>query len=320
MHATIFRLIAATLLLGIAMPARADDKPLHLVSAYAAGGIGDTLMRLMTEQLRISLARPVIVENKPGAAGRVGTQYVKPAPADGSVLLFTPIAPMSIFPLVYGRLGYDPVADFQPVSQIAAFDVGVAGDPKSPVRTLSELIPWLKADSAHASFGTPAAGSLPHFVGVQFAAATGIELRHVPYKGNSPSLADLMGGHLPLFFTSSQDLAEGHKSGKLRVLATSGAARSPALPDVPTFNEAGYAIAAEGWYGVYAPAGTPSETVAALNKAIVAAARTPAITERMRALGLRPTGTSPAELARIQRADLERWAPVIRASGFRPEQ
>ncbi len=216
MHATIrptaFRLIAATfLLLGVAMPARADDKPLHMVSAYAAGGVADILMRLMSEQLRISLGRPVIVENKPGAAGRMGTQYVKTAPADGSVLLFTPIAPMSIFPLVYNQPGYDPVADFQPVSQIAAFDFGVAVGPQSPVRTLSELIAWLKADPAQASFGTPAAGSLPHFVGVQFAVATGIELRHVPYKGNAPGLADLMGGHLPLFFTSSQDLAEGHK-------------------------------------------------------------------------------------------------------------
>lgn len=323
----VLRLFAAALLpalgflsLGPAAPARADDKPLRLVSAYAAGGVADTLMRLLAEELRTTLGRPVIVENKPGAAGRVGTQYAKAAPADGSVLLFTPIAPMSIFPLVYDRPGYDAVKDFLPISQIATFDFGVAVGPGSPVRSLRDLVAWLKADPARASFGSPAAGSLPHFVGVQFGNATSIELRHVPYKGNPPGLADLMGGHLPLFFTSSQDLAEGHKAGKLRVLATSGTARSPALPDVPTFKEAGYPIEGEGWYGVYAPAGTPADIVAKLNTAIVAAARTPAIKARMLALGLHPTGTTPAELGRIQRADLERWAPVIKASGFRPEQ
>ena len=302
------------------VPVQTGDKPLRIVSPYAAGGVGDVLMRLMAESLRTSLGRPVIIENKPGAAGRLGVQYVKDAPADGSVLLFTPIAPMSVFPHVYDRLGYDAVADFQPVSQIATFDLGVAVGPAVPAKSVKELVDWLKAHPAQASYGTPAAGSLPHFFALLFSKAAGVEMRSVPYKGNPPALADLIGGHLPVYFTSTQDLVENYKGGRLRVLATSGAQRSPVLPDVPTFREAGYAIQGDGWYAVFAPAATPPETVARLSAAIVTAARMPEVTARMEALGLRPTGTSPAELARIQRADLDLWGPVIRASGFKPDQ
>ena len=153
-----------------------------------------------------------------------------------------------------------------------------------------------------------------------FGRSAGVVLRQVPYKGNAPGLADLTGGHLPLFFTSTPDLVELHKGNRLRVLATSGHERSVVLPDVPTFTEAGYAIEGTGWYGVFAPARTQDAVVERLSKAIVEASRTPAVTARMGVLGLRATGTTPAELGRIQRADLELWGPVIRASGFTPEQ
>jgi tripartite-type tricarboxylate transporter receptor subunit TctC len=301
-------------------PTPASDKPLRFVLPYAAGGGGDSLVRLMSEPLRASLGRPVIVESKPGAAGRLGVRYVKDAPADGSTLLFVPIAPMSVFPHVYPDLGYDPVKDFRPVSQIATFDLGVAVGSALPARTLPELVAWLKANPDKASYGTPAAGSLPHFFALMFGRAAGVEMRHVPYKGNAPALADLTGGHLPLFFTSTPDLVELHKAGRLRVLATSGRQRSVALPDAPTFGEAGYPIEGTGWYGVFAPAGTPDAVVAQLSEAIVAASRTPAVTARMQVMGVRPTGTTPAELGRIQRADLDLWGPVIRESGFKPDQ
>lgn len=298
----------------------AVDKPLRFVVPYVAGGGFDSLLRLMAERLRTSLGRPVIVESKPGAAGRLGVRYVKEAPADGSVLLTVPIAPMSVFPHVYQDLGYDAVADFRPVSQIATFDLGLAVGPAVPVTSVKDLVAWLKANPDKASYGTPAAGSLPHFFALMFGSAAGVELRHVPYKGNAPALADLTGGHLPLYFTSTPDLVELHKSGRLRVLATSGSERSIVLPDVPTFAEAGYAIEGTGWYGIFAPAQTPEPVVTRLSEAIVAASHAPEVVARMQVLGVRPTGTTAAELARIQRADLDRWGPVIRASGFKPEQ
>ncbi|WP_428666646.1 Bug family tripartite tricarboxylate transporter substrate binding protein [Reyranella sp.] len=313
--------------LAVAASARAQaplaapaDKPLRFVSPYAAGGGGDSLIRLMADALRASLDQPVVVENRPGAAGRLGVQHVKDAPADGSVLLYTPIAPMSIFPLVYKLPGYDAVADFRPVTQIATFDLGVAVGPALPARSLQDLVGWLKANPDKAAYGTPAAGSLPHFFAMLFGRAAGIELRHVPYKGNAPALADLTGGHLPLFFTSTPDLVELHKAGRIHVLATSGRERSIVLPDIPTFASAGYAIEGTGWYGVFAPARTPDRAVSRLSEAIVAASRTPPVVDRMKLLGLRPTGTTPAELSRIQRADLDLWGPIIRASGFEPEQ
>jgi tripartite-type tricarboxylate transporter receptor subunit TctC len=301
----------------LAVPA---DKPLRFVSPYAAGGGGDTLIRLISETLRVSLGKPVVIDNRPGAAGRLGVRHVKEAPADGSVLLYVPIAPMSIFPLVYKDPGYDAVADFRPITQIATFDLGMAVGPAVPAKSLKDVVGWLKANPDKAAYGTPAAGSLPHFFALLFGRAAGIELRHIPYKGNAPALADLSGGHLPLFFTSTPDLVELHKSGRVHVLCTSGQERSIVLADVPTFAEAGYAIEGTGWYGVFAPSGTPDQTVARLSEAIVAASRMPPVIERMKILGLRPTGTTPAELGRIQRADLDFWGPVIRASGFEPEQ
>jgi len=303
-----------------APPGAPAGRPLRFVSPYAAGGGGDSVIRLMAESLRTSLGQPVVVENRPGAAGRTGVQHVKEAPADGSVLLYTPIAPMSIFPLVYKEPGYDAVADFRPVTQIATFDLGLAIGPAVPAKSLKELVGWLKTNPDKAAYGTPAAGSLPHFFALLFGRAAGVELRHVPYKGNAPALADLTGGHLPLFFTSTPDLVELHKAGRIDVLATSGQERSIVLPNVPTFRESGYAIEGTGGFGVFAPSRTAESTVVHLSQAIVAASRMPPVVDRMKLLGLRPTGTTPDELGRIQRADLALWGPVIRASGFVPEQ
>ena len=297
--------IAATLglLMFVGSQAKAGEQPIHIVIPYAAGGVGDATARIIAEFMRTSLQRPVIVENRPGAAGRLGVQAVKEGLADGSVLLFTPIAPMAVFPHVYDKLGYDPVADFSPISQVATFDLAIAVGANVPSKSLEELVAWLKKNPSQATYGTPAAGSLPHFFAVLFARTAIIDLRHVAYKGNPQAITDLIGGHLPIFFTSTPDLVESHKAGRIRVLATSGARRSASLPEVPTFAEAGYRIRGEGWYGIYAPAKTPPEAVARLNAAIVSAVRAPEIKNRITALGLQPTGTSGPELAKIQKAD-----------------
>jgi tripartite-type tricarboxylate transporter receptor subunit TctC len=313
--------LAAILALAVAGHAAAQigESPIRIVIPYPAGGVGDTAARMIADSMRTRLNRAVIIENKPGAAGRLGIQSVKDAPADGSVLLFTPIAPMVVFPHVYDNLAYDPARDFQPISQIGTFDLGVAVGANVPAKNLKELVDWLKAHPDQAAYGTPAAGSLPHFFAVLFARHAGIDLRHVAYKGNPQAITDLIGGHLPMHFTSTQDLVESHKAGRLRVLATSGRERSTALPEVPTFTESGYAIRGEGWYGIYAPARTPAEIVVQLNRAVVEAVRADEFNKRLTPLGVQPTGTSPEEFSRIQKSDSELWGPVVKASGFKPE-
>jgi tripartite-type tricarboxylate transporter receptor subunit TctC len=300
--------------------AQVSEQPVRIIFPFAAGGSGDALTRLMAEKLRVGLNRTVIVENRTGAAGRLGVQAVKAAAPDGTTLLLTPIAPMAVYPHVYKSLGYDPIADFEPLSQLGTFDFGVATGPSLPVTTLKELVDWAKANPAQANYGSPAAGALPHFLGVMFARAAGIDLRHITYRGSAAALAALVAGQIPIVFTTVADLVELHKAGRVRVLATSDSQRSPSLPDVPTLGEAGFELWATGWYGMFAPAKTPPDIIERLNKVIVAAVRSPEIKERLTAFGLRPTGTTAAELAAIQKSDSALWEPAVKASGFSPEQ
>ena len=324
-HCRLLRCIAALVLVVAALgstPARAQvgGEPSRIIFPFAAGGSGDALARLIAEHLRVALDRPVIVENRAGAQGRIGVQAVKAAAPDGKTLLLTPVAPMSVYQHVYKSLAYDPIGDFEPVAQVATFDFALAVGPQVPAKTLKELVDWVKANPTQGSYGTPAAGTLPHFFAVTFARAAGLDLRHVGYRGSAAALTDLVGGQIPIVVTTTSDLLEQHKAARIRVLATSDRQRSPFLPDMPTFKEAGYDIQGTGWYGIFLPAKTPHDIVERLNKAVVAAMQTPAVKERLLAFGLQPTGTTAAELARIQKADSELWAPAVKASGFTPEQ
>lgn len=294
--------------------------PVRIVFPFGAGGSGDALARHIAEHLRVSLGQPTIVENRTGAQGRLGVQAVKAAAPDGKTILLTPIAPVAVYQHVYKALLYDPVADFEPVSQVATFDFAIAVGPQVPVGSLKELVAWVKANPAQGNYGTPAAGTLPHFFAVSFAKAADLDLRHVGYRGSAPALTDLVGGQITMVVTTTSDVLEQHKAGRIKVLATSGAARSPFLPDIPTFKEAGYNIVGSGWYAVYAPAKTPPDVVAKLNKAVVETVQMPQVKEKLLASGLVPTGTSAAELRKIQAEDSELWAPAVRASGFTPEQ
>jgi len=314
--------VAGFAMLTLAPPLAAQTRtaPLRIIYPFPGGGSGDTLTRLIAERLGVALERPVIVEPRAGAAGRLGVQAVKTAEPDGNTLLATPIAPMAVYQSIYPALDYDPVKDFAPVSQIATFEFGICIDPKIPAGNLPELIAWLKANPDKANFGTPGAGTLPHFFGLMFAKAAGVPLQHIAYKGGTVALTDLMGSRIPIVFLSTNELTELHKSGRIRVLATSGAQRSTFLPDIPTFRESGYAIEGGGWWGFFAPAGTPAATVSKLSGAIATIVQDEDVKARIAQIGLKPTGTSPEEFARIQREDVERWAAPIKASGFRPEQ
>jgi tripartite-type tricarboxylate transporter receptor subunit TctC len=295
-------------------------QPVRILVPVPAGGTSDLVARLIAERLRDGLGEAVVVENKPGATGRIAVEAFKSAAPDGATLLLAPIVVPVIGPLVFKRIHYDPARDFAPVSQVARYEFAFAVAANHPARTVPEFVAWAKANPARANIGNPGAGSLPHFLGVMLAQATGIAPVHVAYKGVGRLEAELMSGEIAAGISALSDLAPLHRAGTLRVLATSGAMRSPLLPDVPTFREQGYAsVEAVGWHGVYAPAGTPQPMIDRLSSAIVAALQTPEFREKFTALGLEPTGTTPQMLAAIMAADTARWAPIIKASEFTVE-
>ena len=296
------------------------EQPIRIIFPFAAGGSGDALARIIADKMRASLGRSVVVENRTGGAGRIGVTAVKNTAPDGSTLLITPIAPMSVYQHVYKSLDYDPINDFAAVSQLATFDYGLAVGPQIPAHSLKELVAWVKADAAHAAFGTPSTGDLTHFLGVLFGRAAGLDLRHVAYRGSAAALPDLIAGHIPMVVTTISDLVEMHKAKSIRILASSGKERSQFTRDVPTFREASYDIEGSGWYGAFAPVRTPAATIARLSAIMAAAVHAPEVNERLRAFGLLPTGTSAAELGAIQKADSDHWASAVKASGFTPDE
>ena len=305
-----------------APPARADvDKPVRLLVGFAPGGSADIAARVIADRIKDDLRQPVVVENRPGAGGRLVADAVKNAPADGSVLMLTPIVVTVLAPMVFSKLSYDPIADFAPVAQVANFQFALSVNASHPAKNMQELVAWYKANPTKANFGSPAAGSLPHFFGVMIARGTGVDLVHVPYNGGGPMMNALVGGdQIVAAIDTLVEQVELHRTGRVRILATSGASRSPLLPDVPTFTEAGLAgIEGTAWFGVYAPAKTPESTVRQLNAAINRALANGELRERLTKLGLEPAGGSPADLAARMAQDTARWAPIVKASGFRAD-
>lgn len=312
--------VAAVLTIGAATaPACAQTSPpmIRFILPIAAGGGGDALARLLADRMRAEFGQTVVVENRAGGASRIGLLAVKTAAPDGATLLLTQMAPMTLFPHIHQSLDYDPVKDFTPIAQVATFEFGLAVNANVPAKTPAELVVWLKANPEKAMFGGPGSGGLPHFFGLLVGRAAGVEMTHVAYKGTAGGITDLISGQVPMMVALASDLAPLHKDGRIRVIATTDSERFSGLPDVPTFKESGIDIVGTGWFGVYAPANTPPVIVDRLNKMIVTVLRSPQVKERISALGQKPTGSSPAELAAIQRVDLDKWAPVIKASGFR---
>lgn len=296
------------------------DRPIRIIVPVSAGGTTDVAARLIADQLQESLGRPVIVENRVGATGRIAAMALKSAAPDGHTLLLTPIAVTVIAPLVFKRLDYDPVKDFAPVSQVATYQFALAVTPKLPVRNVPEFIAWANAHPDKANFGTVAIGSVPHFFGVMVRESTGIEMVHVPYGTLSQLEIELMSGTIPSGISALPDLIGAHRAGRIRIIATSGAERSPLLPEVQTFVQQGFpGVDGSGWTAVFAPAGTPKAVIDQLSEAVIAAVRAPEVRKRFVRLGIEPTGTTPQELALILAADSKRWRKVIKASGFHAE-
>jgi tripartite-type tricarboxylate transporter receptor subunit TctC len=305
--------------LGVSHPAAAQEGTIRIVLGFPAGASSDLLTRLLADQMRASLGRAVIVENRTGAGGQIANEAVKGAAPDGNTLLMTPVATMSIYPHTYARLRYDPFNDFEPLAHLANFQLALGVSAKLPAATLAEYVALVKKDPNAGYYASASAGSIPHFFGVMFARAAGIDLTHVPYKGTAQVLHALAGGEIAAASTLAADIGALARAGKARILATTGAKRSPAFPDVPTFREAGYDIEGTGWYGLFAPAATPSEIVARLSAAAIDGMRAATVRSRLESLGVEPTGLGAGELAAIMKRDYEHWGPVIKASGFKAE-
>jgi tripartite-type tricarboxylate transporter receptor subunit TctC len=311
-------LLATTLTMGLAQAQ--VDKPIKILVGFPPGGSADMAARLVGERMAAELKQPVIIENKPGAGGRIAAEALKNASPDGSTLLLTPIVVPVLAPLVFSKLPYNPSTDFAPVAQIATFQFSLSVNAAHPAKSVPELINWMKANPAQANFGSPAPGSLPHFFGVMISTGANIDMVHVPFNGGAPLMNAVAGNQVSTGIDALVDQIEMHRAGKTRILATSGAKRSPLLADVPTFIEAGLKnVEGAGWLGLYATGKTPTATLNALNAAANKALSQAELRERFIKVGLEPTGGSAQDLADIMKRDTERWTPVVKASGFKAD-
>jgi tripartite-type tricarboxylate transporter receptor subunit TctC len=310
---------ASLALLGASGHAQALPETATIYAGFAAGGTVDITARRIAEKLRDVLAKSVVVENRTGAGGQIALSALKVAQPDGLTLLVTPMSMLGIYPHTYKKLPYDPVADFQPVSQAVRFDFGFGVGPMVPasVKTLADFIAWSKANPKDANFGSPAAGSVPHFVAELFGRAAGIDFKHVPYRGTQPAIADMMGGQVASVSGPVGEFLQHLPTGKVRLLATSGATRNKFTPDVATFAEQGFKdIVFDEWFGVFMPAKVPPEALNRAATAVRAALGSPEVVEALAKMGLEARPSSPAELAALLKKDSERWAPLIKQIGF----
>ena len=288
--------------------------PLRILVGFAPGGSADVLARLVADALKDDFG-PIVVDNKPGAGGRIALNMVKTAKPDGQTVIVLPSGPMVLFPHVYKKLDYDPVKDFTPVSQIARFQFGVVAGPASNARHVGEMIAKAKTTPGASSYGTPGSGTLPHFMGVLMEQSAGISLNHVPFQGGAPANNALLGGHIDYKFDVVSETAELHRNGKVRIIAVTGSKRDPQVPEVPTLKESGVNMEATAWFAMYGPAGLSGENLARLEKAMMKIVRDPAMKERLDKLGYEPIGSSSTELAAAQKTDLARWEKPIKATG-----
>jgi tripartite-type tricarboxylate transporter receptor subunit TctC len=289
---------------------------------FPAGGGTDVLARIVGEKLRGGYAGTVIVENRVGASGRIGVDAVKNADPDGGTLLFIPDFLLTVYPHSFRKLSYDPIADFAPVAMVARSGLALSAGPGLPaeIGKIQDYVAWAKTNPKNAFFATTSPGGTPHFVGVMLARDSGVALSPVHYKGGAPALQDLLGGQIPLSVNPVGEVLPYVKSGKLRVLATTGAQRSRFLPEVPTMVESGFPqIVVEPWLGFFAPAKTPAATVSSLAAAIAEAVKIPETAQSFEKFGNEPVAIGPAAFAAAFKADRARWQPIVKASGFTAE-
>src|SRR5205085_4323798 len=231
--------------------------------------------RLLAEKMRGPLGQNVIVDNKPGAAGRLVLGEIKRATPDGQTLVLSPSGAMVIAPWIYSNLGYDPIKDFTPISRVCTFDFAVTAGPGAPAGDIKSVLAWMKANPSKANYATSGAGTVPHFAGQLLSQAAGVPLTHVAYRGGAPAAQDLIGGQIPLMVDTASETIEHHKAGKVRILAVTGEQRTRALPEVPTLKELGIDASADAFFGLYGPPGMPADVVGRIDRAVADALKDP---------------------------------------------
>jgi tripartite-type tricarboxylate transporter receptor subunit TctC len=311
-------LIAGAALVTLTSPAAAQSfpsRPVRIIVPLAAGGPGDVLARAVGQKLSESLGQPVVIDNRPGANTNVGAEVVVKAAPDGHTLLAT-ASTLTINPSLYASLPYDPIRDFAPVTLIATTPLMLVAHPSLPVRSVKELIALAKAKPSQLLYGSAGNGSTLHLAGEMFNTLAGVKLMHVPYKGVTGAFSDLLGGQISLMFPGTPIALPQAQAGKLRALGTTGSRRTPAAPELPTIAEAGvpgYEVSV--WYGILAPAGTPPAIVNRLHTEVSRIVQLPDIKERWAVLGAEPVSNAPDQFAAFLKADLGKWAKVVRESG-----
>src|SRR5882724_1369024 len=309
-----------TVLFGLC--AHAQDypsRPVRIVVPFAPGGPNDIIVRLIAQKLTETWGQPVVVENRPGAGGNIGTDFVAKAAPDGYTLLSVGPGSLIINPLI-GKVPYDTVRDFAPVTVMARAPNALVAHPSLPARSVKELIELARSQPGKVNYGSGGNGSTPHLAGAMFAAMAGIALTHVPYKGTAPATADLIGGQVQIAFLGIPTVLPHVKSGKLRVLAVTGRSRSLELPGVSTVDEAGVpGYELSPWYGLLAPAGVPSEIVARLAAEVTKIVRAAEIRDKLAVQGAEVAGGTPEEFTAVLQADVSTWARVIKDTGIRGE-
>ncbi len=310
---------ATTLLSALSVGFAQSLDSAKIITGFAPGGTVDTLARRIANHMTGKYAKAVIVDTKAGAGGQIAISSVKASAPDGTTFLVTPMSMLGIYPNTYKTLPYDPVNDLTPVSLGVVFDMGFAVGSMVPssVTNIAQFIAWCKANPSNANFGSPAAGSVPHFVGEMIGRAGGIDLKHAAYRGTQPAILDMIGGQIAAVSGPVGEFIQHVASGKARFLATSGATRNKFAPNVTTLVEQGYKDLVFGeWFGVYLPGKASSEIVAKANAAVRAALASQDVIDGLAAMGLEAKASSPAELAALLKADTLRWAPIIKTIGF----
>ena len=293
------------------------SKPVRLVVTFPPGGAPDILARLFAEKSQ--LGQTVVVDTKPGAGGNIGAADVAKSPADGHTLVLATVGTHSINGALYSKMPYDMVRDFTPVGHIASAPNLLVVNNDLPVKSVAELIAYMKANPDKLSFGSPGVGTSVHVSGELFKSLTGTKMVHVPYKGRQFAIPDLVGGSIQVMFDNMPSALPMAKEGKIRALAQTTATRSAAAPDVPTVAETVPGFEATTWFAMFAPAGTPKEVVARLNAELQRVFKLPDVADKLKALGLEPWISTPEELAAYQAREIVKWAKVVKDSGAKAD-
>ena len=302
---------------GLAQAQNYPSKPVRLIVPFAAGGSTDVIARILAPKLSEVWGQQVIVDNRPGGNTVIGTDIVAKSPPDGHVLLVTP-APFTVVPSVLTKLPYDPAKDFEPITLINTTPMGFVVHPGVPAKNLKELIALAKARPGQMNFGSSGSGGVPHLSGELLNTMAGLKIIHVPYKGNAPALADLVGGHVDMAFNGLTSVMAFIKSGRLRVLGVTSLTRTAALPDVPTFDEQGLkGFQAVAWNGLTAPARTPKEAIVRIQEASARIIKSPELAEQLKRDGSDPVGSTTAEFTAHLRDEVVKWKKVLDRAGIK---